>query len=127
MYPAQLVELLWRHKHPQVNTLGVSRSRFGERNRADMGVEIPYGTLWYASIEERHDLYLVPANCIPYAPILEGRIDPITKRWQGDVVRGWRKLLADLLEVGVLRHADELTYLIGEDSCKRQPKEFQRA
>ena len=126
LYPGELLEILWQFKHPRVNTLGVNRNRFGERTRSDCGFQVPCGTFYWATPREREDLCLLPADCIPYAPVREGGIDPITTKWQGEVVRGWRGFLSDLLKQGIIRHDDELSYLIGEDSCLRQPKEFRR-
>lgn len=118
MFPAELVSLLESHLHPRHWSVGVTCHAWGRESRAALGMA-PHGTIWFASPTTREvDVFSVPADAIPYWPLeINPRWDTEGARWVGGgPVRGWRRLLADLVEEGHLKPSDHLSHLVGQDT-----------
>jgi hypothetical protein len=123
MYPWTLKELLQQFKHPRIMTLGIHSDRWGERQRHAVGIT-PHGSIFYVigagpKSHEKQWEGPVPQNYIPRDSIKTATRDPKTGTWKhGQVLRGWRPLLDDLVKAGLLRGCEEMTWLIGRDSRK---------
>jgi hypothetical protein len=146
LYPGDLLNLLWRHKHTRVQSIGIEANRWGRQQREAVGLS-PHGTLWVSGCFEKEEiksplgrdfpdlvlmaparevskeyLFPVPCNNIPYAPVKDATFNPETHRFEGNVARGWRHLLTLLVGAGILRGCAELTYMTGEDTWEMMPK-----
>ncbi len=118
MYPDELLSHLWDFKHSRYNTVGVSCNRWGRRVRTDVGIHKDFGTVYFATPRKREHLHVVPCDCLPYASIVDSEIDHERHQVTGDSIRGWRILLSTLCRDGYLFPNDELSFLIGEDTCQ---------
>lgn len=124
MYPAELVALLWRHKHPRYFSVRIETNRWGDRQRDAVGLK-PHGTIQLATVGDRDDIFTVVCDCIPYTTIRDAVFDQDLGRWREGhkLIRGWRPLLSNLAKGGFLYPSEELDYLIGERTWQSVPKE----
>lgn len=126
MFPAEFVRTLERNLNPRWQSCGVASTRFGAADRKFAGLD-PHGTVWFANSSEREWDISIPADCIPYSSIKSAEWDEFSGRWKagtGEMKRGWRSALEQLLESGHLRPSLEMTWLIGRDSMRITPKWF---
>lgn len=125
MYPGEFLAIIQRHRHSRFSSCGIACTRFGARAREEAGFK-PHGTVWFATQYEQESLFPIPCNSIPYVSLREKVWNEEKGRWgsDGEMTRGWRSALAELLKGGYLRPSDELTYLVGEDSFKLCPRKY---
>lgn len=124
MYPDEFLAVLRKHRHPRWPTIGVVASTVVNNHRQSETIFDASGTVYVANATEFRDLFIVPANCLPYTSIKTAEWDEPTARWKnGDIVRGWRTALHMLIRGTYLRPDQELSWLIGEDTYKLFPRE----
>ena len=122
MYPCDLLEVLTQFKHPRWNTIQVHADRWGARPREEVGIA-PHGTIFVASAIDnvefggKHWLGPVPQDEVPRNTVKTAERDYDTGTWKGgDLLRGWRALLDDLVKQGHLYPCQEMSYLIDRNS-----------
>jgi len=72
---------------------------------------------WRRRFTGKNDRQTVRADCIPFATVATSRWNEDRSVWEdGEVIRGWRSLVADFVLEGFLRPGRELSRLIGEDT-----------
>jgi hypothetical protein len=121
MFTWELMGLLWKHKNPRFDSCGVLKTRHGNNPRKDANLG-EAGSVWFSKPDERREVMTVPWGCIPYATIRTATFNEDTLRWEGgELIRGWRSILYNLVKVGYLLPSDELDVLVGEDTTALCP------
>lgn len=124
MYPAEFVATLYQHRHPRWPSIGVIASRSMNQQRQRDTVFGSSGTIYVANITEFRDLFVVPADCLPYSSIKTATWNEASSRWEnGEIVRGWRQALVALIRATYLAPSFELSWLIGQDTYQLFPIE----
>lgn len=125
MYPGEFLGLCWKHKHPRYFSVGVVYSELTNQYRHEAGYD-EHGTLFFATPHDRDVPFTIPSNCFPYTPIRTREWDDYESKWKlgGELRRGWRGTLTDLVKNGYLKHHPDLSFLIGMDTFKIAKKEF---
>lgn len=126
-HPGDLVRLIQRHIHPRWASIGVECTRFGQQPRDALGIA-PMGTLWVAAphvyyngqqwLADRYGsrewLFAIPQNEVPYETIKTAEWDEQMVRWKnGEMKRGWKIILQDLVTAGHIRAHPEINEAIG--------------
>lgn len=139
MSPGEFVSILQRHKHPRFWSIGVESTIYGSQARETVGLSAPAGTVWAAEANVYHNgtqfvqapggrewFIQVPKNELPYVSVKDAWWDENISRWRGgEMKRGWTVALEQLLQAGMLLAHPKLSYLLGKDTTKIMPKEFQ--
>lgn len=124
MFPGEFVALVTRNLNPRWTSCGIASTRFGAADRKFAGLD-PHGTVWFASADAREWDISIPAGCIPYSTIKTAAWDEAFGRWNhGEMKRGWRSALEQLVEIGHIRPCDEVSWYIGRNSLAITPKRF---
>lgn len=127
MYPSEFIAICRRFLRPRWQTIGLSRTRFGDNPRLEAGFG-SHGTIYVADPHERRWLFALPANCIPYGTMRNKTWDEWGGGWskEGEFARGWRSALEQLVKMGYLVPHSDLSYLIGVDTYAIFPIQFRR-
>ena len=126
MYPWELLELLWRFKHPRFDSCGIESTIQGNYARKQVGIEA-HGTVWFSKPHRRDWTYAIPCGCIPYSTIRTATWDEENGKFaKGKLLRGWRSLFELLLHQSYLSPSPELSYMIGKDSFILAPAKIRR-
>ena len=125
MFPGEFLAILQDNLHPRLSSIGVAQNEEMERHRKNAGIS-SCGTIWIATTKKREALFAVPADCFPFTSIRRYGWDEEKARFSNDthLARGWRKSLQDLIELGVLKATEELSWMIGKEAWALQPKKF---
>jgi hypothetical protein len=107
--------LLRRHRRGRYDSCGVERNRWGDRTR-DLFSMKPMGTLWFSTPTTKDMLFPVRANGLPYVSVQDVTMLENGTVTSGEVAKGWRATISDLVETGYLRPSEQLSLLIGEDT-----------
>lgn len=141
MYAGDFLRLLEKFKHPQWASIGVECTRFGAGPRKEFGLA-PMGTAWAAPAAVHYDsrasmwfadnsivrtwVFAVAKDSMPYLTIRGAVWDENKLRWvdknnagmRGEMLRGWKPALEQMLQGGYLRPDPILSNLLGSDSRK---------
>lgn len=122
--------------HPRFWNVGIESTIYGNQPRKEMGLE-EMGTIWAAEAgvyyrngqwladgDYKRDWHLaMPKQQVPALSLKDAVWDEDAARWKGgEMKRGWRPALEQMIDWGILRPSAELTYLVGKDSrtlCSR--------
>lgn len=126
-HPGDLLRVMQRYIHPRHSDIGVACTRFGQAPRDALGIA-PMGTVWVAppgvyynhgswlsvNEQEREWLFAIPQNEVPYETIKTAEWDEDMTRWKnGEMKRGWKIIIQDLVTAGHLRNHPDLERLVG--------------
>ena len=130
MFPWEFTDILQAYKHPRWASIGVEATIYGNAPRKEVGID-PCGSVWVApaavyysngkwlsdDTQGRTWVCAVPQNIIPYTTLRSAIWDEDRLRWTGgEIKRGWRNALEELLKAGHLRPHAHLSYLLGLDT-----------